>query len=91
MHTEKLQGYWKPFADGTEILMMNGVQIASIQETDNDEYEVYIYDSDFEEVFKSLAGTTDKDKQLLKDLVGRLFLDWLEKSYKELNGLKLVH
>lgn len=93
MKNELIKPFWKQFPDeDTEILEVFGVQVASLQPSEdygnNDkDYEIYIYDSDFQELFQErLMGWETKDRQTLKSVVEEIFLKWIDKCFKELGG-----
>lgn len=88
MNILNLNQFWKPYEDGTEILVFNGVQIASIQPTgiSGAEYEVYTYDSDFQGLFQGIAEYPYVSKNELKNKVGNLLVSWLGQLTWALNN-----
>lgn len=84
----KIKPHWKPYDDGTEILFVHGVQVAYIQPCDEAEaYEVYTYDSDFQQLFQSLNRLPyDASKEELKNKVENIFAGWLNTLFEEFTG-----
>lgn len=87
MNLLNLNQYWKTYEDGTEILVIQGVQIASIQPYDEKGgFEVYTYDSDFAELFTSLSDYPNMSKAELKNKVGNIFIGWIKNCVWILNS-----
>ena len=80
----KIKPYWKKYDDGTEILHVHGVQIVSVQPSDTEgNFEVYCYDSDFQELFQSLDEYEFIAAEEAKNKVENIFAGWLKKVYDE--------
>lgn len=80
MNILTLNEHWKVYEDGTEILLIDGVQIAAIQQSDKDgEFEVYAHDSDFQSLFKGMSTYPYVSKAELRNKVGNLFIGWIRR------------
>jgi plasmid replication initiation protein len=90
MNILNLNQFWKEYSDGTEILLINGVQVASIQPLNdgimNLRCEVYTYDSDFQGLFKSLERYEFKTKNEAKNKVGNILIGWIQQLTYALNS-----
>ncbi len=83
----QLEKYWNKYNDEiSEILVINKVDIASIEQVEDGKFQVYDYDSDFQGIFSNGLMPAFNTKELAKEYVEESFLDWLKKTYKDLEN-----
>lgn len=81
---KKLSDQWKDFPDaGSSILVVEGVQVASIQGSDDPEnpWEIYNYDSDFQTMLDPLNGIKFNNIEDAKKAAMKVFLNWILKLH----------
>lgn len=83
-----LKNSWIFWEDqNTYNLVVNSVQIASVQESDNGGWDIYAYDSDWQEVFHESLGNSIVNfdtSDIAKDRAETVFHCWLVKTCKDI-------
>lgn len=88
---ELLHSMWKQYDPYTYILIINGLQVASVQPGNDSPYCIYAYDSDWQQVFIDHLGSDIIDDfdtaEIAMKSAELVFIGWL---YKTCNDFKLL-